>query len=232
MHNNSFVEVDQLSLTFPSSDGEVVSLFSSLTFSLPKESFLQLTGTSGVGKSTLLNILSGIQKGYEGEVKIGDCPPHDQAVSIAYVLQGYGLFPWKRVEENIFLPKELGAPCRSEEETRSIIRLLGIEPLLKRYPSSLSGGQKQRVALARAFGQRADLLLLDEPFAALDEMRAQEALDLLARLREYHPVTTIMATHHVVDPHRYPHYSLHLCEGSFRFDHPQTVLASYDEKVR
>lgn len=224
MASELFVDVQNLTFPWPDERQGEASLFSSLTFSLPQNAFLQLTGVSGVGKSTLLNILSGLRHGYGGRVRIGNYPPHHPSLSVAYVLQGYGLLPWKKVMDNILLPRYLDCPFRSREEVDSIIHLLGLEPLLNRYPGTLSGGQRQRVALARSFAQKADLLLLDEPFAALDPQTGQEALGLLLQLRRLHPVTTIMATHHTLSPSDLEFYSLHLLSRDYRWTSPSSNL--------
>lgn len=215
LSNASYISLENVDLYYPDLQGRQHRIVEGLSFSLPEYGFLRLTGASGSGKSTLLNLLAGLHRHYTGQVRIHDLPPSHKTLSIAYVLQGYGLLPWKNVADNINLPKLLRHEQRIREQCREIVQLLGLESLLKRYPHTLSGGQQQRVALARAFCQRADLLLLDEPFSALDTDNSQEAQRLLMALLQRHPVTTVMATHQSVDtsPLAVDTFSLHIVAG-------------------
>lgn len=205
-----FLVVERLNVAYSTSQGGTLTALSDLSFTLTEGDFLQLTGASGAGKSTLLNVLAGIISLYSGFVSIGGLSPTDKRLLVAYVLQGYGLLPWKTVAENIMLPARLGHKQRPKDEQKALIELLGLDTMLRRYPLTLSGGQRQRVALARAFCQEASLLLLDEPFSALDLDKADEALQLLASLRTLYPITTVMATHHHISSEQIPHKQLHI----------------------
>ena len=158
-----------------------------------------IIGPSGCGKSTLLKVLAGIIKKYEGTVEINGQPvmPHKQ--KIGFIPQNYGLLPWKTIYENI----RLGIKIKNKQDndnaqnTAAMVQLLGLGGLEHRYPGELSGGQQQRVALARAFLLQPDLLLMDEPFSALDAMTREEIQNVFLHVWRKYSVSTILVTHHV-----------------------------------
>ena len=165
-----------------------------ITFSMGRE-IVTITGPSGSGKSTLLHCLSGIVTPTSGLLLLDDLPISPRTHQIALVPQQYGLFPWKRVASNIFLPSALGKRSVSPELQQEILETLGLLDLLDRYPHQLSGGQRQRVALARAFIMQPDLLLLDEAFSALDVATAERSRQLFLELWARYPVPTLCVTH-------------------------------------
>lgn len=154
-----------------------------------------MVGPSGGGKSSLLGVLSGSLKPTSGEVLLGGKPLDSKEMQIALVPQSYGLLPWKTLGDNIRLPRALGRRSLGDAELADIIASLGIEALLHRYPHEVSGGQRQRAALARAFGMQPDLLLLDEPFSALDIVRAEQSQKLFLDLWQRYPCTTLLVSH-------------------------------------
>jgi NitT/TauT family transport system ATP-binding protein len=158
---------------------------------------LALVGPSGCGKSTLLLLLAGLERPSSGSVRFRNEPltrPHRE---IALVLQDYGLFPWKTVIQNV----ELGLRIRREAVNTALVDELmeDVEILDKKhaYPQQLSGGQKQRVALARALVLNPALLLLDEPFAAVDTLTRERLQDLLARAWRKRSFGMILVTHNI-----------------------------------
>ena len=165
-----------------------------ITFSMGRE-IVTITGPSGSGKSTLLHCLSGIVTPTSGHLLLDDLPISPRTHQIALVPQQYGLFPWKRVASNIFLPAALGKRSVSPGLQQEILETLGLLDLLDRYPHQLSGGQRQRVALARAFIMQPDLLLLDEAFSALDVATAERSRQLFLELWARYPVPTLCVTH-------------------------------------
>lgn len=156
-------------------------------------------GPSGAGKSTLLHVLSGVMTRYSGIVRVHGMAPDPRRQSIGLVPQNYGLLPWKRVSDNIALPYLLGKRSGNLQtaQMQEIVEGLEIAELLHRYPHELSGGQRQRVAIARAFAQEPELLLLDEPFSALDVQTAERCRTLFREMRERTAVTTLMVTHNI-----------------------------------
>lgn len=188
------VSIKDLSYSYHSRGGTTQAI-ENFNCSIADGEVLGLVGASGSGKSTLLHILSGILRDYEGEVLINGKRPDPKVHSIALVPQHFGLLPWKSVEENILLPQAFGKECPRASRLSEIVEQLEVADLLKRYPSQLSGGQKQRVALARAFVQSPDLLLMDEPFSALDTETASKGRAFFRSFQEELGVTTILVSH-------------------------------------
>jgi ABC-type nitrate/sulfonate/bicarbonate transport system ATPase subunit len=154
-------------------------------------------GPSGCGKSTLLYVLSGILRDYSGSVTIDGqgIDPHSQRIGL--ILQNYGLLPWKTVCQNAMLGTKIKGQLEADDYAPYILKQLGIDNLLDRYPKELSGGQQQRVAIARAFILKPDLLLMDEPFSALDAITREEMQELFLNIWKQHRVTTVFITHSV-----------------------------------
>ncbi|MHB9055331.1 MAG: ABC transporter ATP-binding protein [Paludibacteraceae bacterium] len=169
-----------------------------ISFEMPAGEILTVIGPSGSGKSTLLNILGGIIKNYKGDIRF-----RNQSINSlvrGYIPQNLGLLPWKKVNENIFLANKINRKINiAEDEAFEIINELGIRPLLDRFPSELSGGQKQRVALARLFVSKPDILLMDEPFSALDTFTAETSRTLFLDLWKKRKITTIFTTHNLLE---------------------------------
>ncbi len=180
-----------------SNGNETVEAVSNISLALPTGDSIALVGQSGCGKSTLLLLLAGLEAVNEGRILFEDKPILDHRREIALVLQDYGLFPWKSVQKNV----ELGLKIRSVDNATArisdILTELGIGDKAKVYPQQLSGGQKQRVALARAMVLKPRLLLLDEPFAALDTLTRERLQDLLLESWARSKFGMILATHNV-----------------------------------
>ena len=159
-----------------------------------------IIGPSGCGKSTLLRILAGIITNYDGTVAINGQPVMPKQQTIGFIPQNYGLLPWKNIAENILLGIKIKHKENDQENRNKLaemVQLLGLSGLEYRYPGELSGGQQQRVALARAFLLHPDLLLMDEPFSALDAMTREEIQNVFLHVWRRHSVSTILVTHHV-----------------------------------
>ena len=174
------------------------SVLKDISFSLEKGRTLTVVGPSGCGKSTLLNVLSGIIKNYQGEILMGKTPLRNAELTYGYVPQNLGLLAWKKVKDNILLPFKINKDLTIDQvEVDDVLTKLQLTDLFDRYPSQLSGGQRQRVALARVFISHPDILLMDEPFSALDTLTADTSRELFLELwRKYRP-TTIFTTHNL-----------------------------------
>jgi len=158
-----------------------------------------IVGASGIGKTTLLYLLAGLRKPQRGQVLYRGEVLEKTPAGVGLMLQDYGLLPWYRVEANVALGLRLRGVGKKEriERSRAWLGKLGIEHLAKRFPLQLSGGQRQRVALARLLVLEPDMMLLDEPLSALDELtreRLQRELFTLTRDTER---TTVIVTHHI-----------------------------------
>ena len=188
----------KLSLHNVSVNFGTTSVLEDISFSIDKGKILTIVGPSGCGKSTLLNVLSGIIKNYEGQIMMGSKDLRSAELTYGYVPQSFGLLAWKKVKDNIMLPATINKNIKiDEDEVNDILTKLELTELLDRYPSQLSGGQRQRVALARVFISHTDILLLDEPFSALDTLTADTSRNLFLDLwRKYRP-TTIFTTHNL-----------------------------------
>lgn len=171
-----------------SADGEPVDVLDDIAFRLEAGEVGALIGPSGCGKSTMLRIVAGLDARFEGSVKRPPGP-------LAMVFQEPRLLPWRSVEDNL----RLAAPGVAEPELAALLAALGLAGHRARFPGELSMGLARRVALARAFAIPASLLLLDEPFASLDEPLARVIRGDLAALVASRGVTTLLATHDVAE---------------------------------
>jgi NitT/TauT family transport system ATP-binding protein len=161
--------------------------------------FLAILGPSGCGKSTLLRIIAGLDKPDAGTMTVAGATAAERR--IGYVFQDAHLLPWRSVLDNVALPLELMGKARTEREAaaRWAIKLVGLEDALTRYPAELSGGMRMRASLARALVIKPRLLLLDEPFAALDEISRQQLDEQLHQLWREQQITVIFVTHSIIE---------------------------------
>lgn len=171
-----------------------VEAISGLDLDIAAGSFVALLGPSGCGKSTLLRLVAGLDRPDAGEVKVGD---GEALPSIAYVFQDPHLLPWRRNVDNVALPLELaGVPTAlRREKARAALVKVGLGDAAERYPGELSGGMRMRASLARALVTRPRILLLDEPFAALDELTRHRLDDQLRALWIDLGMTVLFVTH-------------------------------------
>lgn len=177
----------------------IITALSGVSLTVPQGTVCAIIGPSGCGKSTLLKVIAGLIRPAEGSVTIDGCPVNPRQTCIGFMPQNYGLLPWKTVRQNILLGCEIRG---SRKDTRGqgmqeFAAKLHIAELLDRYPHELSGGQQQRVGLARAFLLQPDLLLMDEPFSALDAITRETMQDVFLTLWQQQSVTTLLVTHYV-----------------------------------
>lgn len=185
------LELKGLEVRYPGLEEPILG---GLSLTLPDGALLAVTGPSGCGKTTLLNTLAGVLTPTGGTLTFGGAPLTPKAVPIGLIPQHYGLLPWKTVAGNLAFCA--GLRSRADPSRRdALCAALGISHLLERWPRELSGGQAQRVALARALLMSPRLLLLDEPFAALDESAAHSARALCLRLWRESGATAVAVTH-------------------------------------
>lgn len=190
------IDIRDLSVRYGSPDNAVLAL-EQININIGQGEIFTFIGPSGCGKSTFLYVLSGIIRDYEGTILINGRPVDPRQQRIGLILQNYGLLPWKNVRQNIVLGVKIKGQPREEEYFDYILKQLGIDQLLDRYPKELSGGQQQRVAIARAFLLKPDILLMDEPFSALDAISREEMQGLFLKIWQDHHVTTVFITHSV-----------------------------------
>jgi len=164
-----------------------------------KGEFVCLIGASGCGKSTLLRIVAGFEQATLGDVRVYDSPIAGPGSDRGMVFQDFALFPWMTVRENIaFGPKQKGlSKIQIDEKASQFVEMVGLQRFAERYPYQLSGGMKQRVAIARVLANEANVLLMDEPFGALDALTREQLQDELLQIWERTHVTVLFVTHSV-----------------------------------
>lgn len=197
------IEIQHISKTFPGG----VHAVDDITLSIPAGQFIAMIGPSGCGKSTLLRIIAGLERASRGTIRFahGDnTVPAAQDPGLprtAFVFQDAHLLPWRTVLANVALPLELRGDNRREraDAARRAIERVGLSDAIGRYPAELSGGMRMRVSLARALVTEPNLLLLDEPFAALDEITRQQLDDQLRALWSARGMTVIFVTHSIME---------------------------------
>jgi len=195
--------INHLSVSYKSKQA-ITPVIQRLSLQLQTGEALVILGPSGCGKSTLIHALAGSLKVDSGSIEyaVGGNrhPLNPRLHRIGLVPQNYGLLPWKTVKENCLLPLKIrneDHTSRGNDEIRLIFEALNIHTLLEKYPSELSGGQLQRTAIARAFLLKPDLLLMDEPFSALDAITREEARELFLKVWAYQKPTTLLVTHSI-----------------------------------
>ncbi|QOU04416.1 ABC transporter ATP-binding protein [Pseudomonas fluorescens] len=170
-----------------------------IDLSLADNEFVSIVGTSGCGKSTLLSIAAGLEDFDSGEIRVDGVPISGPGMDRGVVFQSYTLLPWLTSLQNVeFALKASGMSSgESREVAMDHLKLVKLEHAANSYPSQLSGGMKQRVAIARALSYRPKILLMDEPFGALDAMTRHQMQELLTRIWESHRLTVMFVTHDV-----------------------------------
>jgi ABC-type nitrate/sulfonate/bicarbonate transport system ATPase subunit len=183
---------------FALGDDEVVAL-APVDLTITSGEFVCLIGASGCGKSTLLRIIAGFEEPTTGEASVNGKAITGPGRDRGMVFQDYALFPWMTVRENIsFGPRQRQLPAGEVERTADeFVKMVGLERFADRYPSQLSGGMKQRVAIARVLANNANILLMDEPFGALDALTREQLQNELLQIWSRTGVTIIFVTHSV-----------------------------------
>ena len=172
-----------------------------ITFDIADGQFVSLVGPSGCGKSTLLRLAAGLLKATAGDIEVGPAKAPLAGRGLAYVFQDATLLPWRSVRANVRLPLELERVPRIEHESRvrDCLAIVGLSDFARRYPRELSGGMRMRVSLARALATRPRLMLLDEPFGALDDLTRQTLNDELHALWLRERFTALFVTHNIAE---------------------------------
>jgi nitrate/nitrite transport system ATP-binding protein len=195
-----FLVIDGVNKIYPTSEGPYTVL-DDINLKVREGEFICLIGHSGCGKSTLLNMVSGFNKPTNGVVWLQGQPITEPGPDRMMVFQNYCLLPWLNVFDNVYLAVDSVFPHKSQAEKRAIVRenlaMVGLTEAAQKKPSQISGGMKQRVAIARALAIRPQLLILDEPFGALDAITKEELQEELLQIWSEHQVTVLMITHDI-----------------------------------
>jgi NitT/TauT family transport system ATP-binding protein len=196
------IEARRLSLVFQTRDGPVHAL-AEVDLAVAPGEFVSLIGPSGCGKTTLLRAVADLERPTSGELKVGGLTPEEARLRRAYgyVFQAPALYPWRTVERNVMLPLEIMGVPRAErrERAKRWLGVVGLEGFARKHPWQLSGGMQQRVSIARALSFDPALLLMDEPFGALDEITRDHLNDQLHGLWRRTGKTVVFVTHSIAE---------------------------------
>ncbi len=194
------VDIAKLSLTYETSDGPVHAL-SNIDLAIEAGDFVSFIGPSGCGKTTLMRVIADLETPTAGTIRVNGLSPHEARLKRAYgyVFQAPALYPWRSIAKNIALPLEIMGFSKNEQNARvakglDLVDLTGFE---KKFPWQLSGGMQQRASIARALSFDPDLLLMDEPFGALDEIVRDKLNEQLLRLWDKTKKTVVFVTHSI-----------------------------------
>jgi len=197
---NTVIDAKDLSLTFETNDGPVHAL-SDINLNVEEGEFISFIGPSGCGKTTLLRVIADLETPTAGSIMVDGLSAREARLARAYgyVFQAAALYPWRNIERNVALPLEIMGLSKSERDERikrnlELVNLAGFE---KKYPWQLSGGMQQRASIARALAVEPDLLLMDEPFGALDEIVRDHLNQQLLSLWNKTKKTVIFVTHSI-----------------------------------
>lgn len=190
----ALLQLDDVGLVYQGSHGPQ-RVLQHISLSLDEGQHLTVVGPSGCGKSSLLRLMAGLEAPTEGQIRFDGQKMIGPRPDLAIVFQDYGLFPWKTVEENILLPGQIHHHPLDEGQLDKLLESLDLTVVRKHYPGELSGGQKQRTALGRAMAMQPKLLLMDEPFSALDPAMRHQCYDLFRKYIGTSSMATIIVTH-------------------------------------
>ncbi|HIY41752.1 MAG TPA: ABC transporter ATP-binding protein [Candidatus Nocardiopsis merdipullorum] len=196
---DAVVRAKELNVVYGAQSPTPTRALTDINFEVSQGRFVALIGPSGCGKSTLLRVLADVLPATSGEVTIGDETPNVLRAKrlTGFMFQDANLLPWYTVRENIGILAKVAKRARRREEVEELAELVGLQDFLDRYPDQLSGGMRQRVALARSYALEPQLLLMDEPFGALDEITRQRMNDELLRVWEQRQQTVFFVTHSI-----------------------------------
>jgi NitT/TauT family transport system ATP-binding protein len=192
--------VDDILKQFDTPEGPLVAV-DRVSLRVRPGEFLAVIGPSGCGKSTLFNIIGGLLDGYQGAVMVGGETVHGPHPAIGMVFQEESTFPWRTVIENVAFPLEIAGMGKQErfDKAKKFIALVGLNGFERRYPAELSGGMRQRVAIARTLASEPKILLMDEPFASLDEQTRLLLGDKVLQIQQDLKQTTLLITHNITE---------------------------------
>lgn len=197
------IKVNDVSVIFDGNKGKKTQALSHVTLDIKKGEFVSLLGPSGCGKTTLLRCIADLQKPTEGEVTVGDSTPEEMRKNRQYgmVFQSPVLYDWRTVQRNVMLPLEIMHVPRPKrfEKSEKMLELVGLSEYMDHYPFQLSGGMQQRAGIARALVMNPKILLMDEPFSALDEFTREKLNEDLLKIWRKTNKTVVFVTHNIAE---------------------------------
>src|SRR5499425_65155 len=197
---DAILVVEDVVKRFETPDG-VLTAVDHVSLSVAPGEFVGVIGPSGCGKSTLFNIIGGLLDGYDGTVKVAGDLVRGPHPAIGMIFQEESTFPWRTVLDNVAFPLEIAGVAKREryERARHFVSLVGLDGFERRYPAELSGGMRQRVSMARTLAAQPKILLMDEPFAALDEQTRLLLGDKVLQIQQQLKQTTLLITHNITE---------------------------------
>ena len=197
---DSILVVDDIVKRFETPEGPLVAV-DHVSLQVKPGEFMAVIGPSGCGKSTLFNIVGGLVDDYQGTVSVAGTRMRGPHPAVGMVFQDESTFPWRSVIDNVAFPLEIAGVRKHErlERARHFISLVGLDGFENRYPAELSGGMRQRVAIARTLASEPKILLMDEPFAALDEQTRLLLGDKVLQIQQELQQTTLIITHNITE---------------------------------
>jgi NitT/TauT family transport system ATP-binding protein len=198
--SNAILTADHINVRFETAEGPVIAV-DDVSFDVRPGEFLSVIGPSGCGKSTLFNVIGGLLTSHQGTVTVGGETIDGPHQSIGMVFQEESTFPWRTVTDNVAFPLELIGMAKDKriERAKHFIGMVGLNGFENRYPGELSGGMRQRVSLARTLASEPKILLMDEPFAALDEQTRLLLGDKVLQIQQQLKQTTLLITHNITE---------------------------------
>jgi NitT/TauT family transport system ATP-binding protein len=198
--NNAILKADHINVRFETAEGPVIAV-DDVSFDVRPGEFLSVIGPSGCGKSTLFNVIGGLLSNHQGTVNVAGETINGPHQSIGMVFQEESTFPWRTVTDNVAFPLELTGMAKAQriEKAKHFIGMVGLNGFENRYPGELSGGMRQRVSLARTLASEPKILLMDEPFAALDEQTRLLLGDKVLQIQQELKQTTLLITHNITE---------------------------------
>lgn len=197
------ISIKDVSMVYRAADGKEVTALQNINFDIKKGEFISLLGPSGCGKTTLLRIIADLLQPTSGKVSVGGETPKDARLKQRYgiVFQSPVLYDWRTVSKNVMLPLEIMHIPKEErkERARKMLELVNLSDFANHYPKQLSGGMQQRVGIARALAIKPEILLMDEPFSALDEFTREKLHEDLLRIWRKTNKTVIFVTHNIAE---------------------------------
>ena len=195
------IKIKKLNMVYsgPDDDGSGLGVLSNVNLEVQDNEFVSLLGPSGCGKSTLLRLIAGIEQDYEGDIHLGSDDPRNKRIPVCYMLQKDCLMPWRSMLSNVLLPIEIkkGDLKKAKKDIQPLISEFGLAGFENYRPRQLSGGMRQRAALLRTYLMDGEIMLLDEPFGALDEITRMQMQDWLISVWEKHKKTVLFVTHDI-----------------------------------
>lgn len=195
------IQVKDLDVTFKDNSGNDVKALTGVNLDIYKGEFISLLGPSSCGKTTLLRSIADLQEPTDGTIRISGQTPKElrQQQKFGFVFQQPVLFDWRTVKKNVELPLEIMYQSKADRAKRAdeMLEMVGLKDFANHFPKQLSGGMQQRVNIARAFGIRPEILLMDEPFSALDEFTKEKLYEDLLRIWRQTNKTIIFVTHNI-----------------------------------